>query len=187
MRSIVLTIAVLAGVNCWALTFEGKISKTKTSFLFLNKSDNKNYHITGATPIIATYLAKLSDGDFVSVDGSRNVIESVITVASINYVGLKSLLGTWYGDDNFCYTFVNNTDFNLSRRSGRSCIPANNLTYTYILNPDSRSQGWVMLVAGEYASYVGDLKINNSSTARLELYDSETGEILRALNLTRKQ
>jgi hypothetical protein len=186
MRLIVLTIAVFAGVNCWALTFEGTISKTKTSFSFLNKSDNKKYQLTGSTPIISTYLAKLSEGDFVSVDGSRDVVQSVITVGSINYVGLKSLIGTWYGDDNYCYTFHSNTDFTLSQRSGRKCIPTS-LSYTYLLNPDSRSQGWVMLVAGEYGSYLGDLKMINAAAARLDLYANETGDILRVLNLTRKQ
>lgn len=185
MRSIVLTIAVLVGVNCWALTFEGTISKTKTSVAFLNKSDNKRYDLTSGTPLIATYIAKLSDGDFVSVDGSRDVVESRLTINSINYVGLKSLIGTWYGDNDFCYNFMNNTDFNVSRRSGRRCMPTSDFTYTYLLNPDSRNQGWVMLVSGEYRSFVGDLKIVSASTARLQLYDSETGEVMSSLNLTR--
>lgn len=173
------------GINCWALTFEGIISKSKTSFTFLNKSDNQTYQVTGASPLIATYLAKLSDGDFVSVDGSRDVDQSILTVNSINYVGLKSLIGTWYGNNDFCYVFKNNTDFSSSRRSGRRCAPTNDFSYTYLLNPDSRSQSWVMLVSGEYQSYVGVLKIINAASARLLLYNSESGEVMNSLNLTR--
>lgn len=185
MRLFVLTFSVLVGLSCSALTFDGTISKSRTGISFVNRTDKKKYQLTGATPIISTHLAKLSDGDFLSVDGSRDLNSLLLTVNSINYVGLKSLIGTWYGDDSYCYNFANNTDFSISHRSGRRCLPSQDLSYTYLLNPDAQTSSWTMLVSGEYGSYVGDLKVNGPVSVSIELYDSESGEVLRHLNLTR--
>ena len=100
MKLLAFTISTLLSLSSWALTYDGDISKTKTSLTFVSKTDSKKFQLTGATPLISTYLNKLSDGDFISVDGSKDSVLGKITVNSINYVGLKSLHGTWYGDDN---------------------------------------------------------------------------------------
>ncbi len=164
-----------------ATTFEGRLTKSKSQILFSDSGLNKLYTLTGASPMISTYLNKLSEGDFISVEGSKNAADTILMVNSINYVGLGILLGTWVGDDSYCYTFSSYTQFLIFRRVDKRCLPTYSPNYTYFLNPTNGS--WVMLLSGERGSYVGDLIINNPKDIEIELYDSETGDILRNIHL----
>lgn len=173
---------ILFSLNTMALSFEGRVSKSKSRISFFDITNDKNYKLVGSTSIISKYLKKLSDGDFISIDGTKSEQLNTLTVNSVNYFGLKTLLGTWIGDDAFCYNFTSFTEFSISQSiSGEKCAPVFEPTYTYFVNPSTTS--WVMLLAGERGSYVGDLLINSPKDIQIQLYDSETGDILRKIYL----
>jgi hypothetical protein len=179
MIKFVFTLIALSFQTALALQMEGDITQLNGRKYISVKSENKNYLLTGATPIMATYINKLSEGDFVSVDGHRATNQTAISVNSINYVGLKDLLGTWSDDDENCYVFSSYTDFTVSE----SCNLRNETEYTYLINP--HSQQWVMLVAGRFDSYVGDFEIVSKKVVQIDLYNS-AGRIVRNLKLKKK-
>ncbi len=175
-------ICILLSIKTMALSYEGSVTRTKTNVKFVDASLQKTYSLNASTALISSYINKLSDGDFLSVEGFRDEKQTVLTVSSVNYIGLNVLLGSWLGDDLYCYNFTSFTEFSVSYRgASKKCSPVGAPNYTYLINATSNS--WVMLLAGDRGSYVGDLIINNSKDLQIQLYDSETGDILRTIHL----
>jgi hypothetical protein len=182
MRKIVFTLMFLIFQTAFALQFDGDVVRIADKNYINIKSENKNYLLVGNSPITAMYLNKLSDGDFVSVEGNKTSNLTMMSVDAINYVGLRDLLGTWTADGGFCYNFNSHTDFSITAQIGKTCLSAVNGMddYTYLINP--HSQKWVMLVAGQRGSYVGDVSIMGKKKVDIVFYDSE-GAIVRHLSL----
>ncbi len=182
MRFILSVMAILLSLDSMALSYEGNVSRAKTHLKFNDPVQRKTYALNASTALISTYINKLSDGDFISLEGYRDEKQTVLTVSSVNYIGLSVLLGTWFGDDLYCYTFVSYTEFTIAYRGvAKKCPTSTAPTYTYFVNPSTTS--WVMLLAGDRGSYVGDLIINSTKDIEIQLYDSETGDILRKIHL----
>lgn len=167
-----------------AATIEGRVVFHSLKPLLNDIADNKQYTLVGSTKITEDVLKKLRHGDFISVEGQKIKNGTAINVESINYVGLKSLLGVWLGDDNHCYTFGSFTEFSISPLvNGKKCTVSTSPTYTYIASPSIQS--WLLLISGQRNIYVGDLKFISPRDAQIQLFDSETGDILRTLRLRR--
>lgn len=183
MQLITLLVSILLGLNSFATNYRGVIARKKNRLIFKNYVDNKSYVLVPSNPLISTYLDKLSYGDYVSFDGLKDRSQQAeLTVNALNYIGLKSLLGVWAGDDSYCYSFINFTEFTISPRLKKSkCAASFSPTHTYILSPTSNT--WAILISGSQTSYIGDLKFENASTVQIELFDSETGAIIKTLRL----
>ncbi len=182
MRLIFSIIVILLSLESRALSFEGNVSRTKAHLKFNDLIQRKSYALNASSALISTYINKLSDGDFISLEGIRDEKQTILTVSSVNYIGLSLLIGTWLGDDQYCYNFMSYTEFSVSYRGvGKKCGAATAPNYTYFINPSTNA--WVMLLAGERGSYVGDLIINSPKHIEIQLYDSETGDILRKIIL----
>lgn len=168
-----------------AMSFGGLVSKSGPKILFNYVADNQQYSLVGSTPIISTYLNKLKTGDYVSIDGSKNDLEKTLIVNSINYIGLKDLLGFWMSDDNsLCFNFVDFTEFSVYQQSSeKKCLISTKKSYTYFVSPTTNS--WALLFGNEQISYVGDLKVGSPRSIQITLYDSLSGNALRYLHLRR--
>ena len=173
--------------NLYALQLEGIVNKSRAGITLTDRSDSKKYILEGLNPQLTSQLKRLKTGDFVSVEAQTKTIKNMpgAVVSSINFVGLQSLIGTWYNNiEPYCYTFVNYNQFTVSKRLDNNCNETDyDIDYSYLINPDEAS--WVFLVSGEHNSYVGDLKVFGTERLEINLYDSESGDILRKLNLRR--
>ena len=183
MRLILALVLTFTSLASFAITFDGLIAKTKTKTLFVDNINKKSYTLSGKTPIISTYLAKLSDGDFISIEGLKNTDQTILTISSVNYIGLNALLGTWLDDKSNCYNFSSFTELSVTKKAiGSECGSGPTPNFTYIINPASTS--WVVLISGEMGGgYIGDLKFISPREIQIQLYDSETGDILSYLHL----
>jgi hypothetical protein len=183
MRFIFALLLTFTCLTSFANTFDGLISKTKSKILFVDNLKKQSYTLIGSTAIISTYLEKLSDGDFISFEGAINTAQTILTVNSVNYVGLSALLGSWVDGKSYCYNFSSFTEFSVTQKViGRKCTAGLTPNYTYIISPTSGS--WVILISGERGGgYVGDLKFISPREIEIQLYDSETGDILSYLQL----
>ena len=183
MKSLILIVGLLFAQSLLADQFDGSVVNGRTrKYIYISK-ENRKYLLSGATPIISTYLTKLSEGDFLSIDATVNPSKTTMTVRSINYVGLRKLLGNWVGDDDRCYNFVTHTDFIVSKKFGVVCLDTMRTDYTYLINPNTDL--WTMLVAGQYGSFIGDVNIIDDRNVQIDLYNSQTGEVERRLKLNR--
>jgi hypothetical protein len=181
MKSMVTALLLVVSVIANAAIYEGDVHKSRNSIYITNKADNKKYLLVNSTAILDVHLNKLTSGDFASIEGVKNTTQNTITVKSINYVGLRRLLGSWVGNEPYCYNFVNYNLFTVTRKVGERCTDDLASEYTYLINPDT--QAWVVLISGEYNSYVGDVHLLNRESLEIDLYDSESGAILRQLSL----
>ena len=163
-----------------AANYEGIVKKSSEAVYLVDPSSGEKYLLTGSVALQANFKM-LTSGDFVSVDGTRSTTKGTITAKSINYVGLKKLLGVWSTEDAFCYNFISYNNLIVTRKVNGQCTSNYPSEYTYLINPQSRV--WTVLISGENNSYVGDLYLPNSDTLEIDLYDSETGAILRQLSL----
>lgn len=180
MKLLVTVVVLAISALSQAAIYEGDVQKSRNNIFVINKADNKKY-LLNSTAQLAVQLGKLTTGDFVSVEGSANTTQKNITVRSINYVGLRSMIGSWVGNEPYCYNFVNYNLFTVTRKVNDRCTEDIASEYTYLVNP--HVQAWVVLVSGEYNSYVGDIHLLNSQSLEIDLYDSESGAILRQLSL----
>lgn len=181
MKSLLLIILCLTTLSTQAALYEGQVEKIKNRLYFAD--DKKQLLLLSATtPILATYLNKLSDGDFISIQANRSAGSDILTVKEINYVGLKQMIGTWLAEDSVeCYIFSSFTEFTRGRKLGTSCVVIEEERYNYFVNPSSKQ--WILLIAGENDSYVGDIQISALNLLEIKLYDSDNGSILRQLSL----
>lgn len=182
MRMLPIFLVISFCTNSWALTFDGRVSIKNTQISLYDSYDEKIYTLESTSSSVSAFLKRLKSGDFISLEGSRSSDWSKVNVTEINYVGLKELLGIWIGDDAFCYNFSSFTEFNITAPAkGKKCAPTMSPNYTYIASPSLKS--WVLLISGARTSYVGDLRFINSKKIQIDLFDSETGDILRTINL----
>ena len=163
-----------------AANYEGDVKKSADSVYLVDQKSGEKFLLTGSIALQANFKM-LTSGDFISIDGTRSLTKGTITAKSINYVGLKKLLGVWSTEDAFCYNFISYNNLIVTRKINGQCTSNYPSEYTYIINPESRV--WTLLVSGENNSYVGDLYLPSSDTLEIDLYDSETGAILRQLSL----
>lgn len=182
MRLIIFAILMLSATLSLAANYSGRISKSGHRLHLTDDSDRQLYVLSAATPLIAGYLNKLSEGDFLSFDGVKNYSDGSFTIKSINYIGLAQLLGTWFGDDMYCYTFKSFTEFTISRRIGNRCLTSNKPGYTYVLSPSN--DNWVIIISAQHGgNYIGELDLAGGNEAEIRLYDPETGDTLRSVYL----
>jgi hypothetical protein len=182
MKLLLLIIMCLSALSAHAALYEGHVEKIKNRYYLTGTKDPKKYTLSGATPIVATYLNKLEAGDFVSIEGNRNGGSETLIVKSINYVGLQKVIGAWITEDmSDCYIFSSYTEFSIARRIGNSCIDPNEDVYNYFVSPSSKK--WILLISGQNDSYVGDIQISALNRMEIKLYDSDNGSILRLLSL----
>lgn len=174
-------------LNCSALSYSGLVTVEKAR-LALAANETKTKFILSATSLgIKSQLAKLKPGDYVSLEGFTSPDKTILYVGSVNYVGLKDLLGNWIGDDEYCYKF---NDFSIlsiyTKNDKKRCdFSINSLAreFSYFINP--AHFGWSVLLSDNDDSYLMDLNLFTRSAAELSLYDSRSGDILRKVYIRR--
>lgn len=184
MKMLLIVLGIVFHAELHAATIEGRVFFQNLKPLLVDPTENRYYLLIGTTQATDAVLKKLKHGDFISVEGQKTKTGNTINVESINYVGLKSLLGIWVGDDDYCYIFDSFTEFSIAPLvKGKKCTPPTTPSYTYLASPSVQS--WLLLISGQRNIYVGDLTFIGPRDAQIQLFDSETGDILRTLRLRR--
>jgi hypothetical protein len=178
-----------------AKLYNGKLIK-KNSAYFLQTSGSAGstkYSLKFSSEVIEKVIDRLVTDDFIATQAkdTSTETEKSLTISSINYVGLNILLGTWVGDDKVCYNFKNFTTLYIfNKNSSGECIQPAATTDTstlrklnYFVNPDDSV--WTLLISNSQIQYAAELLINNSKSLQLNLFDEQTGAILRKTNLRR--
>lgn len=172
--------------KAFSMLYSGVITKSSSNHYRIKESRiNKSYDLIFTDPNIEIMLSKLKLNDYITFEGARSSTTNKIRVNSINYVGLKDLLGIWQGDDTYCYNFTSFTELWIYFRTSPECAvrPTDGRVYAYTINPSDPD--WVILLSDNKANYIGDVIVINQKSVKFSLYDSNTGNILRHINLKR--
>ena len=147
---------------------------------------------------VAEALSNLHPGDYISGDGRVSISTGSVTLYSIDYVGLKRILGQWIAPNNDVFYFK--TFRSLEMRSGQhsfqslknspndfargSNSKSGNITYQ--LGAKTGESGWPMLLLSRGGTSAGELVVESSDRLRLYIIDARSGESveyqLRPLN-----
>lgn len=171
--------------NVWAMSYSGVFILSDDKKLRLkDDSSGKSYELESDSSEVKKVLKKLKVDDYVSFDGARSATVTTIRVDSINFVGLHDLLGAWKGDDHYCYNFINFTEFSIYPKEDFKCLTTakSSRKFSYTVNP-TEDGDWVILLSDDQSNYAADLSLKTSNSIQIQLYDSDTGYILKVIRL----
>lgn len=171
-----------------AETVKGRIKIINGTYLLVTKNQIA-YTMEFTSAVSEQQIKRLGNGDFASVTINPSPIAaSLIYVVSVDYVGLKDLLGTWRSDNGMCYEFSTFTRLyvyapNLDDECVRNDSPDQFSKYSYFINPDV--DAWNMLLSSASNEFFGDLKFTSDTETELQLFDSQTAANLGTIILRR--
>ena len=168
-------------------TFSGTISIDKGHTYLIAETGRVKFVLSPMNKEIQSQVSRLKSGDFLSFEGYIDQENTILYVISVNYVGLKDLIGNWVGDDEYCYKFKNfNTLSIFSKADNKKCdFSVNFLTREFSYFTNASDLNWSVLLSDNDDSYLMDLTLNSKNSAELSLYDSRSGDILRHIRLRR--
>ncbi len=175
------------------LTFRGKIERINNESYLSESRSKLSLKMDYFNDISKQQIDRLGAGDYVSVTATVDEHNpNYIHVNSVDYVGLKTLLGTWKSEINLCYEFTGFTTFYVYTPNSKGlCIrqtaktPAKPQTnkYNFFINPDIDT--WNLLISSQDNNFVGELMIHDDNNIEIQLFDNQTDAVLDAIVLRR--
>lgn len=148
----------------------------------------KNYEVL-------SQLKKLTPGDEITASGDKNLVDCSLTLESVDYVGLRRLLGMWLSNEALIKVkdFKSLSFYPLERVSSvgnsrptsdvLSADPAKAVDYTYSLTP-TEGKEWVVFLSDSTKTVFATISLSKGS-AVMKFFDSESGVVLKTLRLTK--
>lgn len=139
---------------------------------------------------IVNNIQKLRTGDYISGKGEYDANLRVISLVTLEFVGLQKLLGRWENHKSDIFDFKNFSHLDLylgafSEDPSLAIQPSRRLRYTVVPDQDS---GWSILMVDSLASNVShSIEVGNLSLyqgkLRIDLLDAKTGQIKQTIHL----
>ncbi len=168
-------------------SFSGTISIDKGQTYLVAETGHTKFTLSPVNKEIQSQISKLKSGDYLSFEGYIDQANVMLYVVSVNFVGLKDLIGNWVGDDDYCYKFKNfNTLSIFNKPENKKCdfsVSFLAREFSYFINASDLN--WSVLLSDNDDSYLMDLTLNSKNSAELSLYDSRSGDILRQIHIKR--
>ncbi|WP_155722564.1 hypothetical protein ACLWBD_08180 [Bdellovibrio sp. HCB117] len=169
---------------------EGTVYRdSKGVYLSAYSDDNcKLYTIETKSEDAALSVRKLSNGDTVTASGLIDSKSCMAIIESVDYVGLKKLLGYWYSQEgiitvrdynSLSFYPINMNDF----QNGKDFTQIDPITYRYSVTP-SDGKEWVLFLSDSTSTVFATILFNKNN-ATMRIYDSENGEIIKVLRLSK--
>lgn len=127
-------------------------------------------------------VRKLSNGDYLTATGLLDLQLCKVVIESIDYVGLKKLLGYWYSADGI----ISVRDFNslsfypidgMVIQEGALFKTVEPIDYRYSVTP-SDGKEWVLFLSDKKSTTFATIQFLRE-TAIIKLYDSDNGDITK--------
>lgn len=159
------------------------------AFLKSNIADGCNkYQIDVNSEEAAESIRKLSTGDVLTASGVIEKRACLVRIDSVDYVGLKDLLGYWYSKDgymkvrDFTSVSVYSTVLaNLKKNEPIEKVAA--IEYRYSITPTNGTE-WVLFLSTQESTTFATIKLQKKS-ATIKIYDSENGSVVRTIYLSK--
>jgi hypothetical protein len=133
---------------------------------------------------------RLKSGDYLAFQGQRVARENTLKLLSLDYIGLKSVLGIWIGDDGLCYNFSRFTQLTVFAQSfNGGCVAPASLdislpkTFKYFITPNENN--WDILVGDQDVYFTAEFQLISPNNIAAQIFDTETGKIVSELILWR--
>lgn len=166
----------------------GTVERGDTAVFLQTGSRCTRYSIITKSADASINLNKLSTGDSLTATGHLNDEKCVAIVESVDYVGLKKMLGHWYSKDGI----ISVKDFSLMSfypvgfkdfKNGNIYSVINPINYLYSVTP-SNGREWVLFLSDSKSTTFATIQFLGN-TATLRVYDSDTGAIKKTLYMSK--
>lgn len=162
--------------------FEGK------PYLSIPTQDCPRFELIAKNSEASAHVRKLSAGDLISATGYLDSAHCQSYIESIEYVGLKKLLGYWYSKAGIITVrdFSSLSFYPLNVRDLKDISSEHSgepITYRYSVTPSDGNE-WVVFLSNSKGTSFATLKFSRSIVT-MKIYDSETGAILQTLRLSK--
>jgi hypothetical protein len=156
--------------------FSGYISVNKGHIFATEDGSSKKFELIAYNEDAAIGLKKLKDRDFISGVGTKS--DTSILVESIDFVGLRQLLGLWVSNN----AWLNFRDFNSVNVYWQDQNTTQKVVYDYSIAPDP-ARNWKIFFASSNEVVIADLDLS-AATAKINYYDNN-GIIVKTIELTK--
>ena len=155
--------------------------------------EKQSFEITSASIEVDRDLARLSSGDYVALEGYYNVSHRRIFVNSVDWVGLKKILGFWTTADSRIVEFKDFTTLML-RNYERGAFPILQAhptrVNTEVIQMDYRlapgvGSSWTLFLSDGKKLHMGRMNLSGHNLS-ITFFNIETGKIIKTLKLLRK-
>lgn len=164
--------------------FKGKIEIEGSSYSIFDEYTQQNYKIFTRTRSIFQTIIELESGDYISGSAFLDP-EGKLLITSIDYVGLKRLLGTW-SDKNHIMNFED-TDYSGTMtlwnfEKGFIWRYWGPFTYSYSITPDDDGK-WKLFFSDDKTVMLALLHCVDKNHITISIYDSNDGTIEKVYEL----
>ena len=179
--TIVSSAAALAGSPV-----SGMIDRVGQSLFLMSSDPCTRYELTTRNEAAMDSLLMLSDGDVITATGSKIPGSCQINVETIDYVGLKRLLGIWYSKE----AVVEIRNYNemsfyppVMPDFANGEKPTASVDYKYSVIP-SEGKEWVLFLSDKKTTTFATLQFSKGPVI-MKIY-SDSGNVIRTMILFRK-
>lgn len=166
--------------------FSGFLTKKGTEYYFTPKSSELFYQITSKSPYVDLSLSRLETGDFIAGNGTLDTTNKKIQIESVDYVGLRKLLGPWLGSEG---TMVFK-DFSTMRFTPRfrdirldTKLAQYQKEFRYSVSPSDGNE-WALFLSDDKSTTFATMEFTKNKVI-MKIFESESGKIVRTLKLER--
>lgn len=176
-------------LSAWAAfnPVTGTITRQDKKVYVSGNSQCATYLLQTQNKEAAASLHKLSTGDFITASGFYQNSDCIALVSSIDYVGLKRLLGHWYAENGMlAVTDFNRLEFypfSTQKAGSLSLQTSEPIRYRYSVTP-SNGREWIMFLSDAKRTTFASLQLNSKNVS-LRVYDAETGEPVQTLRFSK--
>ncbi|MEK2688558.1 hypothetical protein [Bdellovibrio sp. GT3] len=183
MRLLFFVLTLVTSAVAIAANTVGGTVALKGQQMFLKTDDPcNNYLVASNNEIALSALVKLAPGDVITATGKKNPAHCTVSIDSVEYVGLRRMLGSWYSTEAvITVEDFNSMKFYAAEKDHKwSQTP---IEYNYSLVPASGKE-WVMFLSDSKSTQFGTIQFSRGS-AVLKMYSSDTGALNKTLILYR--
>ncbi|WP_347358833.1 hypothetical protein [Bdellovibrio sp.] len=189
MRILLFVLILISGSAAFsARPLLGTIERDITGSYLRADSACVRFLIESKSPEAESSIRRLSTGDSVTASGVLDTDNCVAYIESVDYVGLKKMLGYWHSTDglltvrdfnSLSFYPISIKDF----QKGQDYTIVDPITYRYSVTP-STGKDWVLFLSDATSTTFATIRFNKSR-ATMKIYDSETGNVTRTLHLSK--
>ncbi len=166
--------------------FSGYMTKKGTNYYFTPKSSALFYMILAENPDVQDSLSRLENGDFLAGNGTLDTTNKRLSIETVDYVGLRKLLGPWVGSEG---TMVFK-DFSTMRFTPRfrdinleSRLTNYQKEFRYSVTPSDGNE-WGLFLSDDKSTTFATVEFTKNKVI-MKIFESESGKIVRTLKLER--
>lgn len=189
MRLLLFVLSLTASsVAFSALPLMGTVERDSTGTYLVTGQTCKRYVVDTKSEDAFKSVRKLSTGDSVTASGALDNETCTAVIESVDYVGLRKMLGHWYSAEGI----MSVRDFNSLSfypislkdfQNGSSYRTVDPINYRYSVTP-TEGKEWVLFLSDSKSTTFATIQFNKGA-ATMKIYDSETGRLTKVLHLSK--